>query len=179
MRICNIFVPDLFAFEFDNANLNEYDLAMKQWLDTEYLHHFYNENLKFIEGNPFFPIKGREEFSNFIIENAVNFDEKIEEASAGDDLSKYFIANSKGVNIYEILPYKKAKQQVLRLYAIKLGDVYIICGSAIKLTEENDGHPSTKRQMIKVQSVQDFLLGEQINDEESFFYYIDENTDYD
>ncbi|MEO8254848.1 MAG: hypothetical protein ABI554_10735, partial [Flavobacterium sp.] len=59
------------------------------------------------------------------------------------------------------------------------GDVYIICGSAIKLTEENDGHPSTKRQMIKVQSVQDFLLGEQINDEESFFYYIDENTDYD
>lgn len=78
----------------------------------------------------------------------------------------------KAIDIYEILPHKKSKFQVLRLYGIQLGNVIIISGSAIKLTQTMDEHPLIKREKIKIRSLQDFLRDNEINDEESFFDYL-------
>lgn len=174
MKIVDIFAPQLFAFRFQKESLDEYELALYQWTDVEYLKQFYETNYSFIKNNKYFPINNVNEFVDFISNNADAFDDILENASANGNLTDYFEVLSKGKNIYELLPHKKSKFQVLRLYGIQLGEVIIIAGSAIKLTQEMDDHPETKRQKEKLKSFQDFLRDNCINDEDSFFDYLSE-----
>ena len=174
MKIVDIFAPQLYAFRFPKKSLDEYELALYQWTDTEYLKQFYETNLSFIRSNKYLPINNVNEFVDFISDKADAFDDILENASANENLTDYFEFLSKGKNIYELLPHKKSKFQVLRFYGIQLGEVIIIAGSAIKLTQEMDDHPDTKRQKEKLKSFQDFLRDKSINDEDSFFDYLSE-----
>lgn len=92
------------------------------------------------------------------------------------NLLDYFEKYFKGVSVYEILPHRKSKYQVLRLYVIQSGTVIIIAGSAIKLTQKNDDHPITESLVRKLRSLQDFLRDNSIADEESFFNYLSEQV---
>lgn len=172
MKIVAIFAPYLFAFRFPKESLDEYKLALDQWTDVEYLKKFYEDNFSFIRSNEHFPVRDVQEFVEFISNNADAFDNNLSDASTMGTLAECFDVFSKGNDIYEILPHKKSKFQVLRLYGIQLGNVIIISGSAIKLTKTMDEQPLTKREKIKIRSLQDFLRDNEINDEESFFDYL-------
>lgn len=174
MKIVDIFAPHLFAFRFPKESLDEYELALNQWTDVEYLKQFYETNISFIKGNAHFPVGNQEEFIEFISNNADSYDDTLFNASVNGNLTDYFEVLSKGNDIYELLPHRKSKFQVLRLYGIQLGDIIIIAGSAIKLTQEMKDHPLTARQKIKLRSLQDFFRDNEINDEDSFFEYLSE-----
>lgn len=57
----------------------------------------------------------------------------------------------------------------LRIYAIKLEQgVYIITGGAIKLTLRMDEREHTRRELEKMEKVRQYLLEENIVDEDGF-----------
>lgn len=174
MEIVSIFAPDMFAFRFPNESVDEYNKALDEWTDTEYLKKFYEENIKDIENNKYFPVENLQEFVSFISDNADDFDEALTVAVKEGDFLDYFERFYKGVSVYEILAHKKSKYQVLRLYGIQLGNVIIIAGSAIKVTQENADNALTDKQELKLRSLQDFLRDNYITNEESFFEYLSE-----
>ena len=174
MEIVSIFAADLFAIRFPNQSLDEYNNALDEWTDVEYLKKFYEDNIKLIENNEYFPVHNLLEFVAFIKENTDAFDNSLSDAATEGSIVNNFESYYKGVSVYEILPHKKSKYQVLRLYGIQLGNIIIIAGSAIKLSQENSGHSLTEKQEIKLRSLQDFLRDNSITDEESFFDYLSE-----
>lgn len=176
MEIKRIFAPSLFAIRFEENEFDEYKLAIKQWSDVEHLKTFYETNKDFIKENPYFPEDDTIGFINFVTENSRVFDDEMLEAAENSDLSRYFEYLTRTKNYREILPYKKSKKFVLRLYGIQLEEIIIITGSAIKLTDEMDKHPETAEQLNKLAKVQDHLLSNSIFDEDSFFGYLEENN---
>lgn len=174
MKIVDIFAPYLYAITFAADSLDEYNKAIDQWNDSEYLKKFYEQNESFIKDNKHFPINGIVEFVEFISDNADKYDDTLADASADAVISEHFEFLYKGRFVYELLPHRKSKFQVLRLYGIQLGDIVIIAGSAIKLTQDMDQHPDTARQLEKIILLQDFLRENLIHDEESFFGYLSE-----
>lgn len=60
----------------------------------------------------------------------------------------------------------------LRLYAIKLSvGIYIITGGAIRLTRTMQEREHTLQELEKMEKVRNFLIREQVFDEDSFTYY--------
>lgn len=174
MEIKCIFAPYLYAFKFNGRDLDEYRLGIDQWNDIEYLKTFHKNNLSYIKGNQYFPDHELIGFVDFITSNAEIFDDEIIAAAKTGNLIDHFEVLTKTKNFREILPQKKSRQNVLRFYGIMLGEVIIIAGSAIKLTERMEDHPDTDRQSTKLESVQDFLIQNEVRDEESFFEYLEE-----
>ena len=63
----------------------------------------------------------------------------------------------------------------LRIYAIKLAQgVYIITGGAIKLTATMQEREHTAAELVRIEKVRDFLLSQNIVDNEGFIDYIAE-----
>lgn len=63
----------------------------------------------------------------------------------------------------------------LRLYAIKLASgIYIVTGGAIKLTTTMEEREHTRRELVKIEKVRNFLIDKGIVDEDGFFEYIKE-----
>ena len=61
----------------------------------------------------------------------------------------------------------------LRIYAIKLEQgVYIITGGAIKLTLRMDERDHTRRELEKMEKVRQYLLEENIVDEDGFLDFV-------
>lgn len=172
MEIVDIFAPDLYSFKFLNAELNEYSLAMQNWNNNLYLTNFFEQNKPYIIGNFYFPVENLQDFIVYIKKQAKLFDDTLVNATKNGKLLDNFQLLSKGNDIYEILPFMKSKQNVLRLYGIKLGESIIISGSAIKLSQEMELHDLTQRQKKKLYSCQDFLSDSSIYDEESFFHFL-------
>lgn len=172
MEIVDIFAPNLYSFEFSNAELNEYSLAMQNWNNNLYLTNFFEQNKSHIIGNSYFPVENLQDFIIYIKEQAKLFDDILVDATKDGNLLSYFEVLSRGNDVYEILPFMKSKQNVLRLYAIKLGEAIVISGSAIKLSQDMESHDLTQRQKKKLYSCQDFLKDCSIHDEESFFHYL-------
>lgn len=63
----------------------------------------------------------------------------------------------------------------LRIYAIKLArGIYIVTGGAIKLTATMQEREYTAKELDKIEKVRNFLLAENIIDDDSFIEYIAE-----
>lgn len=61
----------------------------------------------------------------------------------------------------------------LRIYAIKLANgIYIITGGAIKLTATMQERQHTQAELTKMEMVRNFLLNEDIIDEDGFIAYL-------
>ena len=59
---------------------------------------------------------------------------------------------------------------MLRLYAVKFRDWYVITGGAIKLTEKMKGRPHLQAELDKLELVRNFLRQD---DPEGSFVYLD------
>lgn len=114
MEIIDIFAPYLFAFRFPKESLDEYELALDQWTDVEYLKNFYEENFSFIRSNEHFPVRDVQEFVDFISNNADAFDNNLSDASTMGTLAECFDVFSKGNDIY--MKYFLIRNQSFRFY---------------------------------------------------------------
>lgn len=177
MKIRSIFAPYLFACQFDENDEDEYTKAIFQWNDVQHLKTFYEENRTFIENNRYFPVHSIEDFVDYISECITEFDKILAKATEEDTLDEHFEFLSKVGNTFEILPKLKSKHFVLRFYGIRVENIYLITGSAIKLTQEMKDHPSTNKELKKLEDALYLLKEYSISDEDSFFDYMVEYDD--
>ncbi|MGU9940265.1 hypothetical protein [Empedobacter brevis] len=177
MKISNIFAPYLFACQFNENDEDEYTKAINQWNDVQYLKGFFEENRTYIEDNEYFSVKSIECFVDYIIECINEFDKILSNATKEDNLEEHFEFLSKFNDTFEILPKLKSKHFVLRFYGIRIENIYIITGSAIKLTQKMEDHPTTKKELKKLEDALYLLKDYSILDEDSFYDYMVENDD--
>ena len=177
MRIISIFekIQDrLFAVCFEGNNRDELDRALDSWRDVEELRKFFNHS--------------REDLSKFDItlkvKDAVKqtwneadrlYDRLIEftEKDNLDELFKPLDNREDSQRPYELQKLKakgEKRKSMLRLYAVRFREWYIVTGGAIKLTDQMDNRPHLKTELRKLEVVRQFLQEE---DTEGSFVYLD------
>ena len=145
MRIISIFekIEDrLFAVCFKGSDRDELDRALDSWRDVEWLREFFN--------------RSREDLSKFdltlkvkhavrqTMEEAEQIFDRLIEFSEKDSLDKLFKPldnREEPQRPYEFQKLKakgERRKSMLRLYAVKYRDWYVITGGAIKLTDQMD-----------------------------------------
>jgi hypothetical protein len=137
MEILPTFVPRLYVFQLPEKEVDELERVFEDWKDVSFLTNFFTENESDLKGE-------------YAIEEAViqtrKFAKTIEKRmldlvnSNSDQLNHFFanLDNSEYRN--KLLQRQKAKQNWLRLYALRITqedkeDLYVITGGMIKLTD--------------------------------------------
>jgi hypothetical protein len=176
MKIDCIFDENLFAFHYENESKNELDCLLDEWNDIEYLDTFYNENKRQIENNTYLRINNEDEFIDIVIDNAQNIDEILEKLSNNNDLDSFFEMLNINQNMFEILSKRKGRQNLLRIYAIKIdSNCYVITGGAIKITETMQGHQDTLLELPKLEKCKQYLKENDVFDSDSFYELVNDN----
>lgn len=167
MKIVCIFAEKLFAFHYQNERLDEYGRLLGLWNDPEYI-------LDFAEKNEQYLNKRGLSIDNFI-EQILTDVEILEE-----NLLYYKNERCKIDTCFQplydqeyrpkILSFQKKKCKYLRLYAIRIDEnCFVITGGAIKLTQTMQEHPDTTNELEKLNQCKNYLLSENVFDEDSFF----------
>ena len=177
MRITSIFekVEDrLFAVSFNEFGPNdELNNALDYWRDIEQLREFFNQYREDL--TKFEPAMKVKEAVREVSEEAEEiFDRLIEfsENNRLDELFKPLDNRELSEEHYEFQKLKtkgERRKSMLRLYAVKFRDWYIITGCAIKITDRMDGRPHLKLERDKLEAVRKFLQ-EGEGQEGSFVY---------
>lgn len=174
MRIVDIFAHihkregQLYSVIYPNKNgeykESEYKRLLDLWTNVEYLRDYAISNKK-------------NDIDKFVI-NRLRDAEKIEDLiddifENNEPLDKYFqqLRNSEtGVKILSLRKGKTSKRDGLRIYAIKIDkNCFLITGGAIKMSQKNDDHPDTRKEMQKINSVKSYLQSHDVFDEDSFY----------
>lgn len=172
-KIVNIFADKLFAFHYDEAEDNEYDRLMNLWDDTEYIYDFLKKNEADIPGG-----KSIQRMAEDIVENAYEIDETLIRITENnvESLSHFFKPLHNQEYQMKILSLQKGRQYYLRIYAIKISEnVFVITGGAIKLHHLMQDRDHTKEELRKLRSAREYLLANDMFDDESFFEFLEEN----
>lgn len=171
MEIVPTFVPNLYAFQFPNEQFDELDRVFDEWNDPLFLLDFFTEN----EAD----LKGSHTIGEAIIKTkneAKKFDKRmLDLAIANPHKLNEFFANLYN-NEYRPseLQRQKAKQNWLRLYALKITqedkeDLYVITGGMIKLTKNMEDKPHGEFERNKINQCRDYLKTIGVYDLESFY----------
>jgi hypothetical protein len=169
MEIVRIFegVNNLYAFKYDNEDVDEFERLLSLWNDFEYLEVYFERNkdkltasywkdkdlssLAFDTRNAAIDLFGRIYEYKDIVQGS-NFDEIFEPLSV-----------SKRYN--RILNENKAKQSWIRIYALRVDkNSFIITGGAIKLTQTMQESEITKEEFEKLNKCRDYLINRGITD---------------
>jgi hypothetical protein len=79
-------------------------------------------------------------------------------------------------NELEILSKRKGRQNLLRIYAIKIdSNCYVITGGAIKITETMQGHQDTLLELTKLEKCKQYLKENDVFDSDSFYELVNDN----
>ncbi len=164
----------LFAASFDSDHKDELDRALDTWRNFEDLRAFF--------------IRHRQDLSRFELTMSVKdaVRQVLAEADIIYDLLIEYAEEHKLDELFKPLdnreieqpPYEfqklKAKGNIrkgmLRIYAVKFREWYVITGSAIKLTNQMSGRPHLKNELKKLELVRRFL---QEGKTEGSFVYLD------
>lgn len=171
MEIVPTFVPNLYAFQFPNEQFDELDRVFDEWNDPLFLFDFFTKN----EAD----LKGAHTIGEAIIKTkneAKKFDKRmLDLATANPHKLNEFFANLYN-NEYRTseLQRQKAKQNWLRLYALKITqedkeDLYVITGGMIKLTKNMEDKPHGEFERNKINQCRDYLKTIGVYDLESFY----------
>lgn len=178
MKIVNIFVPKLYAFQYENELINELDRLLELWTDTEYIYNFIKKNRQ--------DITSRDSISNIaelIIDDANQIDDTLHELSENTDksLDEFFRPLDNNVYQWTILAKEKGRIKrrgpgsYLRIYAIKIeSDCYVITGGAIKFTHLMEDRPHTKTELLKLEKCRNYLQENDVIDASSFCEFLSE-----
>jgi hypothetical protein len=170
MKIVRIFAHEknrLLSMQFDNNETDEFRKAFNQWQDVEYLEQFFEEHKADLQ---------REFYGNISIEDAIfetieesrEFEEYIRKIAKKGAKEKEPNLNDlvfKTLNKNEIsLIHQKSKayglefKSWLRLYAIRISaDIFVVTGSAIKLTATMEEREHTKKELDKLKKTTQYL----------------------
>jgi hypothetical protein len=161
----------LFAVCFESKD--ELDMALDFWRDLEQLREFfihYREDLSLFD--PALKVKTAvkqvSEEADEIYDRLVEFSEN----DKLDDLFKPLDNRELSQELYEFQKLKakgERRKSMLRVYAVKFRDWYVITGAAIKLTDQMNNRPHLKLELNKLEITRKHLQ-EGSNPEGSFVY---------
>jgi hypothetical protein len=180
VRIFEVQKNKLYAIKFNKKDTDEFRKAFKQWNDVEYLESFFEKNISDLN----------REFWNYIdvesavlrtIEESAEFEKYILIAiKEGGENNECNLNNLvfKPLNEYETqIEYQKSKaygtenKSWLRIYAIRVcANVFVVTGSAIKLTATMNEREHTLNELNKIEKVILYLKQNYIIDEDDFGY---------
>ncbi|HEX5172046.1 MAG TPA: hypothetical protein VFW11_22865 [Cyclobacteriaceae bacterium] len=162
----------LFAACFEPDQKDELDKTFDLWHDFEDLRTFFIQYRKDLgEFAPELSVK--DAVKQALTEAEMIYDSLIEFSDHDklDELFKPLDNRELEQSRYEFQKSKaKAgiRKSILRVYAVKFRDWYVITGSAIKLTDQMDGRPHLKKELKKLELVRKLL--QEGNSEGSFVY---------
>lgn len=169
---------NLWAVRYDGESDNALYKIFDQWTDVLYLRSFFKQNWS--DMLSFYKIKDLGTAIEDTIEDSDELESLLLSLSSEDDLDSIFHPLENFRITEMLLGREKArlKRNVghsswLRIYAIKLEQgVYIITGGAIKLTLRMDEREHTRRELEKMEKVRQYLLEENIVDEDGFLDFV-------
>lgn len=168
----------LWAVRYEENEENALYRLFDQWNDVAWLRGFFKDNLNDLTS--YFKITDVNQAIYDTIEDSEVLQCLIMDISPDANLEKIFrpLDNSR---IAEMLLGKekaRLKNQIkhpswLRIYALKLSTgIYIVTGGAIKLTATMQEREHTLKELQKMERVRQFLLNENIVDEDGFADYL-------
>ena len=169
MELFRIFVHEkntLLSIQFGN-DPDEFTKAFNQWQDVEYLEQFFEENIADLQSG-FYRNTSVEDAVLATIQESSEFEEHIRLiAKRGERENKPNLNNIvfKTLNKYETsLTHEKNKaygveyKSWLRIYAIRISaDIFVVSGSAIKLTGTMGERDHTKKELDKLKQTAQYL----------------------
>jgi hypothetical protein len=170
MEIVSTFVTNLYAFQFPNEELDELERVFDEWNNPQFLAAFFTKNEVDLKGS--YTI---EEAISKTKNEAKKFDKRmLDLATVNPHKLNEFFANLYN-NEYKtsLLQRQKAKQNWLRLYALKITqeheeDIYVITGGMIKLTLNMEDRTHGEFERNKINQCRDYLTTIGVYDLESF-----------
>jgi hypothetical protein len=170
----------LLSIQFDNEDFDEFRKAFNQWQDVEYLEQFFEENKADLQ-NGFYGNISVEDAIFETIDESEKFEEHLREiAIEGEKENEPNLNNIvfKTLNNYETsLVHQKSKayglvrKSWLRIYAIRISaNIFVVSGSAIKLTREMKDREHTKQELEKLKKTAQYLKDEDFMDEDDYGY---------
>lgn len=171
----------LWAVRYDDATDNVLSELFNQWNDVLWLRSFFKENMDDLAS--YFKITDVNQAICDTIEESDKLECLIMDISPEANLDRLFRPLDNNRISEMLLGKEKArlKEKIkhhpswLRIYALKLtSGIYIITGGAIKLTATMQERQHTLIELQKMEQVRNFLISEQIIDNESFIDYMSE-----
>lgn len=182
MKLVRIFAHDknqLLSIQFDESGSDEFRKAFNQWQDVEYLEDFFETNKEDLQSDFYGKISVEDAVLETLKESR-EFEEKIRhEAKKGANYSETSLNDIvfKPLNKYETkIKYQQSKaygglksHSWLRIYAIRISaNIFVVSGSAIKLTEKMEERDHTKEELKKLNRTAQFLKNIGFEDEDDF-----------
>jgi hypothetical protein len=161
--------------QFQDSDTNEFELAFDNWSDPEYLEGFFEEHRKDLESG-FYGDMSVEEAIEITIKEAGQLEDRMRLIALGKDrgLSLKTLFRPLHNQDYRQSSHQKSKasggqrKSWLRIYAIKVGDFYVICGSAIKLTLDMKDSNHLQKQLGKLEMTKNYLIENGVLDGNDF-----------
>ncbi|MEX0778774.1 MAG: hypothetical protein WD491_11465 [Balneolales bacterium] len=152
---------------------DELNKAFDLWNDVEYLTAFFEKNKHDLNlyGAGISQIDTAVEKTLLEAEMLENRILRIVE-TAGESFDKFFKPLDRVVPIHQkSKAYGLKRRSWLRLYAVRINpDLYVISGSAIKLTQKMQDRVHTSKELVKLNRVRDYLKEEGLFSDSDFKY---------
>lgn len=168
----------LWAVRYEENEENALYRLFDQWNDVAWLRGFFKDNLNDLTS--YFKITDVNQAIYDTIEDSEVLQCLIMDISPDANLEKIFrpLDNSRTAEMLLGKEKARLKNQIkhpswLRIYALKLSTgIYIVTGGAIKLTATMQEREHTLKELQKMERVRQFLLNENIVDEDGFADYL-------
>ena len=181
MKLVSIFAHKkntLLSIQFDNNDFDEFSQAFNQWQDIEYLEQFFEEHKNDLQSK-FYGNISVEDAVYDTIEESREFEEHIRQIAIRGVRDNEPNLNNivfKTLNNYETsLLHQKSKayglvnKSWLRIYAIRISaNIFVVSGSAIKLTLEMRDREHTKQELEKLKKTAQYLKNEGFIDDDDY-----------
>jgi hypothetical protein len=164
----------LFAACFEVEGKDELDKTLDFWRDVELLREFFIYHRHDL--SKFEPTMKVKNAVNQTMDEAEEIYDRLIEFSEKDILNELFKPLDNREDYHSPYEFQKLKakgekrKSVLRLYAVKYSNWYVITGSAIKLTNQMNERPHLKAELQKLELVKRHL---QEGSSEGSFVYLD------
>ena len=170
----------LWAVRYEGCEDNVLYSLFEQWNDVAWLRNFFKANSKDLES--YFKITNINDAIRRTIDDSNELEAIIMDISPEANLDLIFRPLSNSTIGECLLGKEKARlknlvgrSSWLRIYAIKLTKgAYIITGGAIKLTATMQEREHTEIELRQLEKVRNFLINENIIDDDSFIEYLAE-----
>lgn len=176
----------LLAMKFDGNDSDEFRNAFNQWQDVEYLEDFFETHQSDLQ-TPFY----QNLFGTISVEDAVQRTLSESQAFEAYLRARIQLAAKQNIKIlndeifkpldefkkttkldYEAnKAYGLASKSWLRLYAIRItATIFVVSGSAIKLTKAMQDRPHTQKELQKLKKTAQFLKAIGFQDDDDYEY---------
>jgi hypothetical protein len=168
----------LLSIQFEDSDTDEFRKAFNQWQDVEYLEDFFETHKKDLQSGYYGTITVEEAVFETIAESR-DFEEFIRitakkgatknEPNLNDIIFKPLNKNETTLTHQKNKAYGRESHSWLRIYAIRLSaDIFIVSGSAIKLTATMKEREHTQKELEKLKKTAQYLKSQGIMDADDY-----------